>query len=345
MTKSEWAQRKADLMAQVNAWLGNMPPRGPVAYREICRREYFTHTEVKLTFEGEPGEDIPAYLLIPREKKTPLLPTIYAAHQCACLCDIGKEQVVGKAMDWPDQAYGLELVREGFVVLAPDNNLAGERCDRLLREPWQRRPKTAWIRKGTHAMWGQSICCTAPKGPAGCVRWKRVYDVMRGFDFLCELPYVDTDRMGMIGHSMGAGITLCAMPHDERIGVAVISGAGMHPAGESYGYGLEFGELLSIIAPRPLLDVTASLDNGPQDKSPLPLDARMRERRAAHVKAATIYAALGEPEGLSCTEFEGDHSFPAHTRAAAYEWLKRWLRKPRGHPMACRAARRGLERR
>ena len=137
--------------------------------------------------------------MLPRlARETGPLPAIYAAHQCACQCDIGKEQVVGKAMGRPDQAHGFELVRRGSVVLAPDANKGNERYDPELRRPWER----AFEEKED-----QRCCCTAPGGSWGPGRWRPGHDVTHGVGFLCQQPLVDPDQIGTIGHSLGSDTT------------------------------------------------------------------------------------------------------------------------------------------
>lgn len=316
MTLSELTDRHTSLLRQFEAWLGEMPPRGPLKTEETYRREYSSHTEIKLTYEGEPGERIPAYLLVPRDVALPR-PGVLAVHQCACACDIGKEQVVGKSVDWPDQAYGLDLVRAGFVVLAPDSNLAGERCDTSLRPRWE----CAIPRFRPDGIWGQFSCCTAPRGPAGTVHWKRVYDAMRGIDLLTELPEVNSDHIGMIGHSRGAGITLSTMPWDTRISACVVSGAAPMPELVPYGYGLNYADMLTLIAPRPLLDVTGLRDGNAR----LTTEERMKPKRDAHAAAQEVYRRLNNPEGISCLEFDGGHEFPPEMRQASCAWFTRWL--------------------
>ena len=318
MTQDEWKKTHSQLMAKLVQWRGELPERGDLDPQELGRREYASHTEVKLTYEGEPGERIPAYLLIPRSGTGGPFPAVFAAHQCACQCDIGKEQVVGKSIDWPDQAYGLELVREGFVVLAPDANKVGERYDPDLREPWE----TAFVHKGD-----QSCCCTAPGGSWGPIRWKPVYDVMRGIDFLCQHEQVDSGRIGMIGHSLGADTTIWAMPFEERIRAAAISGGGLMIYGEWLPYGLPYEDILRLIAPRPFFEVTGAWDdvNWKGRARPGAVDAAFEKKRSALAKAREVYALYGRSECLKCFEFEGEHTFPAEGRKAAYSWLKRWL--------------------
>jgi dienelactone hydrolase len=311
---------------RLRAWRGALPERGPLNIAEVWRREWATHTEIKLTYAGSPGERIPAYLLLPRHVSDGLLPAVFAAHQCGDQCDLGKEQVVGKAVDWPDQAYGLELVREGFVVLAPDANKVGERYDPTLRQPWQRVGDPPFDAGPRHVR--QRGCCLAAGGSWGSERWKPVFDVMRGVDLLVQHPRVDPTRIGMIGHSMGGDTVLWAMPWDERIRVAVISGSGLlqhwPPAGP---YGLPYADILSLIAPRPLLEVTGTDDspNVVQSDVGLDVDERMRAKRNAHAAARAIYSLTGAAERLGQYEFAGGHIFPPEGRAAACDWLKRWL--------------------
>jgi dienelactone hydrolase len=320
MTLDEWQDKREALFSTLQAWCGAFPLRGELRPQELWRREYATHTEINLTYDGEPGERIPAYLLIPRTDAQPPYPAVFAAHQCAGQCDLGKEQVVGKSVDWPDQAYGLELVREGFVVLAPDANKVGERYDPALREPWQQ----AFVH-----IKDQGCCCTAPGGSWGPVRWKPVYDVMRGIDYLCQHPLVDSDRIGMIGHSLGADTTIWAMPFEPRIRAAAISGGGLMIYGEWLPYGLPYEEILKLIAPRPFFEVTGAWDdvNWKDCERPETIDEAYRMKRLALAQARAAYALYGKDECLDAFEFEGGHAFPKEGRQAAYAWLKRWLVK------------------
>ncbi len=323
MTLDEWKRVRAELLDKLTAWRGDMPERGELRPREVWRREYATHTEIKLTYEGEPGERIPAYLLVPRTEESSLLPAVLAPHQCACQCDVGKEQVVGKSVDWPDQAYGLELVREGFVVLAPDANKVGERYDPKLREPWE----TAFVHKKN-----QSCCCTAPGGSWGPIRWKPVYDVMRGVDFLSQHEMVDPQRIGMIGHSLGADTTIWAMPFEDRIRAAAVSGGGLMIYGKWLPHGLPYEDVLSLIAPRPFLEVTGAWDdvNWKGCEKPKTVDEAFEKKRCALSIAREVYAMYEREECLGAFEFEGGHSFPEVGRRAAYDWLKRWLKNDQG---------------
>jgi dienelactone hydrolase len=326
MDEREWLARRTGLLDRLRAWRGELPERVPLNVIEIWRREWRTHTEIKVTYDGSPGERIPAYLLLPRDAPAGPLPAVFAAHQCGDQCDLGKEQVVGKSVDWPDQAYGLGLVREGFVVIAPDANKVGERFDPKLREPWQRVGDPPFDVGPRHVR--QRGCCLAQGGSWGSQRWKPVFDVMRGVDLLVQHPRVDPTRIGMIGHSMGGDTVLWAMPWDERIRAAVISGSGLlgffPPAGP---YGLPYADILKLIAPRPLLEVTGTEDspNLVRPDISLDVDERMRAKRDAHNAARAIYGFADASDRLGRYEFSGGHIFPPEAHGVAYGWLKRWL--------------------
>ena len=332
----EWDQQRTELIERLEAWRGPLDERGPLEVEEHGRREYRSHTEIKLSYDDGRRKRIPAYLLIPRNAPDERLPAVFAAHQCAGHCDVGKEQVVGKCADSPDQAYGLELAREGFVVLAPDANKVGERYDPSLREPWQTMADLG----------GQQACCTAPGGSWGPVRAKPVFDVMRGIDLLCEHPRVNPDRIGMIGHSLGADTTLWVMPFEPRIKAAAISGGGLQL--DWMPYGLPFIDILRLIAPRPFLHVCGVEDPahwattqaemldaraGGPDLS-VPVNERMRASRAATEAARDVYRLYAAEDAIARYEFDGGHSFPPDARRAAYDWLRRWLGADDSDPAA-----------
>jgi len=92
----EWDRRRAALLARLEKFYGALPAREALEIQEHHRREFATHTEIKLSYAGERNERIPAYLLVPRNAPRDKRPAIFAAHQCRLTCDLGKEQVVGK---------------------------------------------------------------------------------------------------------------------------------------------------------------------------------------------------------------------------------------------------------
>lgn len=144
-----------------------------------------------LTYESLPGVPVPAYLLFPAWALTrgERLPAVLGLHQTHAA---GRKVVVGLGNS-PDDAYGVELAKRGFVVLAPGYpELADHAAD---------------IR-------GQGF-------ESGSL--KAVWDNMRGLDLLATLPFVRTNGFGAIGHSLGGHNGLFTAAFDERIRVVVTS--------------------------------------------------------------------------------------------------------------------------
>ena len=84
-------------------------------------------TRERLSYETEPGERVPAFLLVPLSA-TPAhpAPAITLCHQHAGQYDIGKSEPAGLSGD-PMHHTGVALARHGFVVLCPDSLCFEER--------------------------------------------------------------------------------------------------------------------------------------------------------------------------------------------------------------------------
>jgi len=102
------------------------------------------------------------------------------------------------------QQLGLKLARRGFVVFCPRCFLWQGMSEyrQAVEEFARRHPKTL----GMHKM---------------------LYDAIRGVDVLVSLPEVDQNRIGAVGHSLGAKETLYLAAFDERIKAAVASEGGL----------------------------------------------------------------------------------------------------------------------
>ena len=85
-----------------------------VVQSETCQ----SYTRKLINYSGESGEKIPAFLLVP-EGQGPF-PAIVVHHQHNSEWHLGKSEVCGLAGD-PLNAFGSELAKKGFIVLAPDS--------------------------------------------------------------------------------------------------------------------------------------------------------------------------------------------------------------------------------
>lgn len=143
-----------------------------------------------LSYQGEPGARVPAYLLVPktpRKSKAGKPFGILALHQTRPL---GQKVVVGLA-DSPNDEYGVELARRGFVCLAPPYPHLANYA-----------PDLSKYESGT---------------------MKAIWDNVRGLDLLTGYAGCDPENFGAIGHSLGGHNSLYTAAFDPRIKVVVTS--------------------------------------------------------------------------------------------------------------------------
>lgn len=263
------------------------------------------HVRKKLTYVAEAGDRVPAYLLVP---------TGFAGKRPAALClhqtvAIGKGQPVGLDKD-VHKHYALELVKRGYVCLAPDYPSFGD-------YPYD-------FKKSPH--------------PSGTM--KAIWNNVRGVDLLRSLPEVDGDRIAAIGHSLGGHNALFTAAFDDRIR-AVVSCCGFCSFANYYGgnltawtsdrympriatlYGkdpkkvpFDFTDVVIAIAPRAVLAV-APVRDGNFDVDGVKDVIRV---------AKPVYERLKAADELQARYPDAGHDFPPDERKAAYEFLNRRLK-------------------
>lgn len=269
------------------------------------KRAFDGYDEWKLSFDSESADGLPdptlarvcAYLLVPTDGLfTPPYPAVVCFHQCGRDCDIGKESVVGKAVDRPDQAYGLELVQQGFVVLAPESINCGERIIRSIRTAGT--PAHRWSHDHCWNRLGHFV-------PWGLDRWKKAWDGIRAVDLLRSLPFVDLDKIAVVGHSMGSETALDTLVADARVRAGILSSGGCHE------------EDRALAAPRLLIQQQATLDATAADLAAVPT-VQARGRRA--------YEALGATgERFAHHVVAHGHHFSEEFKVIAYRRLKEYF--------------------
>jgi hypothetical protein len=161
---------------------------------------------------------------------------------------------------------------------------------------------------------------------------------MRAVDYLQSLPYVDAERIGMVGHSYGGHSTVFVSALEPRIKAVFASG----PVSDFLHHGIHWGvapgskgsaslpglrpyvldhtlplpvtfyEFTSLIAPRPLTVVQAVGERRP-----------MEEENCAAVQR--VYRALNAEHRVRYQWIAGDHDFPPCARTAAVNWFYKWL--------------------
>jgi len=317
-TPEQWQRRRAQIQSAFRAIAGEPPIATPL---DLETRVEATHvgegyTRYRVSYAVDVGERVPAWLLVPEGLKEPV-PGILCPHQTTPL---GKDEPAGLGGE-PTYAYARDLAQRGFVTLAPDHVSAGERCP-----PGLRHYDTAALYR---------------RYPEWSAVGKTIWDLQRGLHFLEQRPEVRADRLGMIGHSLGAHSTVFTAGADERVHCAVSSCGVTTFAGDDrrlewardhwYQYlprlrpiflggqpaPFDFHELVALIAPRPFLNLTALNDECFASTDAV-AELTLRVNR--------VYRMLGAEERFSCYFHGNRHSFPAEARALAFAWLERWLR-------------------
>jgi dienelactone hydrolase len=322
ITGQIWPRERERIRAGVMKLLGPFPTNTvPLDPRVVSETDCGSYVRKKISIQVQPGDRMPAWLLVPKELKgrVPAIICFYGTSSGA-----GKDTTVGLSGAKPgsppvrNRAFAIDMVEAGFVALAPDFLRDGERM------PPSGRPYDTSDFYARFPEWS-------------CVG-KDIWDTMRAVDYLETLPFVAADRIGMVGHSYGGHTTIFAAALEPRIKAAFASGPvsdfrghGMHwavPKGAGNSQSLpnlrpymlnhslpipaEFYEWTALIAPRPLWVNQAVGERRPHEEE-------------NHAAVRQVYEALGVRERVHYAWCAGDHDFPPAARAAAVEWFRRWF--------------------
>jgi dienelactone hydrolase len=301
------ALRREHTLEGMSLAMGPLPdslrrcPLDPEVLSEVDRG---TYVERRISFAAEPGDRVPALLLVPQ--KQPRRPAMLCLHQTT---GIGKGEPAGLG-GLPNLHYAKELAEAGFVCLVPDYPSFGD-------YPYD------FATKGAAAGYVSGSM-------------KAVWNNLRAVDLLQSLPEVDPDRIGCIGHSLGGHNSLFTAAFDQRL-KAVVTSCGFTGFHDYYGgrlagwtsdrymprirdlYGndpdrvpFDFQEVLGAIAPRAVF-VSAPLQDGNFDNAGV---------RKVMEEAGRVYAVYNAAAGALRAEYpECGHDFPPDVRQQVREWL------------------------
>jgi dienelactone hydrolase len=298
-TFSEWKTRfKAKLLELLSPFPEPVPLNPEILEEEVIEdyEEYGIppFRLQKIVYDSEKYASVVAYLLIPLDlAESEQRPAILVAHGHG----VGKAKMVNMDPQYwitdgiSVEAPAIHLVKEGFVVLAPDWRPFGERgldknYTRAGRDPCN-------VTAMSFEYFGYKLLTL------------NIWDAFRSLDLLQSLPFVDPNQIGMIGKSYGGTMTAYTAALDARIKAAVISGylstlndamsmrALGNYCGAQYLPGLlnwgDIPDVVGLIAPRPLL-----IEAGEKDDCFIFEDATI-----AFEKVQRIYQAAGVSDRLS----------------------------------------------
>jgi dienelactone hydrolase len=292
------------------------PPRAAVApqVERIERVPIAGGTRELLEYAVAPGERVRAFLLLPAGRKRPR-PGVLASHQHAGQYWLGKSEPAGLSAN-AMYHYGLDLLRQGFVVICPDH-LGFEE-----RQPREIDRREGVVPEGRDEESLLLADCLL-KGSSLTARY--LFDMVQALDVLAAREEVDAERLGVIGHSLGGQTALWHAFYDERVKVAFAScGFSTLAAVQqrriphnlaSYLPGLltvgDIDDVVAAIAPRAF-----GMSHG--DADPI---FPMEGVRQVQARARQTF-----PKGkfLSIV-FQGSHCFPDAVKRRAYAFISRHL--------------------
>ena len=312
-TWDDWNTRRTHILDNMQLVMGKLPaatfrPPLDVKYVDEAIIDGGKLRRRELSYQADPFDRVTAYLFLPREEKRQArngLPAVLALHQTT---SAGKDEPAGLA-GRANMHYAIELARRGYVVLAPDYPSLG---------------------KHTYDF------AANPEYVSGTM--KAVWDNIRAVDLLHTLTDVDSDRIGVIGHSLGGHNAMFTAPFDPRIRVIVSScgftrfhkddvpswtGPRYMPrissvyANRADQVPFDFTEIVASFAPRPFLAIAAT------DDRDFAADGVRDVVRSARI----VYDLAGQPDNLQSHYPDSPHDFPPDARRRAYEFLDLHLRK------------------
>ena len=307
---ADWQKRRASILDNMQRIMGPLPGREkriPLQPTTEDEKDCGDYVLRRFTYAAEPGARVPAYLLIPKQalnsdRKFPAVLSLHSTQSAGQKAPAGLDPR-------PGNEHGVELVRRGYVVLAPPYPLLVDYNPDL---------KTLGYVSGS---------------------MKAIWDNIRGLDFLETLPFVKTNAFGAIGHSLGGHNSVYTAVFDERIKV-VVSSCGLdsyvdYMNGNIKGWTSErymprlldfkdrlheipfdFHEIIAALAPR------ACFINAPRG------DTNFKWESVARIVASakSVYQLHGAAHLLRVEHPDCGHDFPEPMRQIAYQTLDQHLK-------------------
>jgi dienelactone hydrolase len=285
-----------------------------------------------------PKDYITAYLFVPNHTIRGKLPAMIAIHQDGNRNYLGKDEPAGIAGD-DDQHYGIELYKQGYVVICPDRFYHGNR--RRISKPDTL--TNLWYEESLQATehWAGQLMSVG-RSTMG----KEVYDLERTIDVLYKMPVVNKNKIGAIGHSAGGNALAYFMFADTRVKIGVSSCGVFEMAdwfdekapSKRYAYTAIPGflnvartsDFVGLIAPRPFLMTRGIWEWGQEN-------AQNKTNSTNHVKstqklyneALSYYKNLKLGKNLKVIYFDEDggrHGFPPKVKKQVYAWIASYLK-------------------
>jgi cephalosporin-C deacetylase-like acetyl esterase len=314
-SKSELEALQRDLRVTFLRLLGGLPePAGAPKVQVTGTIDGDDYLVEKLVYESLPGYWVTALAYKPKK---------FSAPMPAVLSPCGHSNV-GKA-ETTYQILHINLAKRGYVVLTYDPVGQGERSQFWDAERGRSRFN---LDCGEHAVLGNPLYLIGSS-----LARLRIWDGLRGLDYLGSRPDVDARRMGCVGNSGGGTLTAYISALDARVAAAAIccyittlarrmgnriqEDPSADPEQDIFGFvseGIDHAGLLALLAPRPTLVGSARLDFFPIEGA-----------RESFAEAKRLFGVVGAGDRIQRVEAGGRHGLSLPLRRGVYRWFHRWL--------------------
>jgi dienelactone hydrolase len=304
-TAEAWRVRREVLVEHWRTFLGSIAGTPAITRIDILeedRRDGIGRQLIR--YESEPGLPVEGYLLRPLEAAGARgRPAVAVFHSTV---DYTIRQPAG--LEGPsDKHIASHLARRGYVAFCP-------RCFLWqYAEPKRLQSAVDWLHRRHPGVTGMA---------------KMLHDARRAVDLLAAQPDVDPDRLGAIGHSLGAKEVLYLAAFDPRVRATVSSEGGIGMTYSNWdarwylgdairrkGFDLDHGQVLALAAPRAFLLIGGDSADGAASWP--------------YVAAALpVWSMTGAPAAVGLFNHHGGHALPDSARERAYAWLD-WFLRPR----------------
>jgi dienelactone hydrolase len=305
-TPAQFKEYQENLKKFFVSRIGGFPERTPLNAKVVGKIEGGDHRVEKVIYESQPQHHVTATLYLPKTK--PPYPAVLIA------CGHSK---TGKGADY-NQFIGITLARNGIAAFCYDPIGQGERSQIL---PAEGRKLSS---VAEHFLIGSGSVLLG----TNTARY-RIWDGMRGIDYLTSRKDIDGSKIGCTGCSGGGTLTSYIMALDERVGFAapacylttfrqLIGTIGPQDSEQNIfgqvAYGMDHTDYVLMRAPRPTLiccssgdyfDVQGTWDNFRQSKK--------------------YYSLLGNPLAIDVVEDKGKHGITKLQRETLTRLARRWF--------------------
>ncbi|MBB29496.1 MAG: hypothetical protein CME25_11415 [Gemmatimonadetes bacterium] len=193
-SRDAWESHATNLRPKLRE-IYNFPEEdGDLNHRTVGSIERPGFTIRKVIYDSEPGSSVPAHLYVPKDIQFPAPAIIFPSGHG------------GSKSSFFNQYGGQLYAKAGIICLIPDPSGEEERDE-----------ETRMGIRGHRQDFRVDRCFEYGRSVIG----KLTYDIVRGIDYLCSLPEVDSDRIGCAGHSLGCTITMNVLCTDTRLALSL----------------------------------------------------------------------------------------------------------------------------